>query len=391
MTTMTEPMKTTATAICLCMAMELGSTKWVLAFSRSDGGKSPRRTISAGDLAALKLEMSRAKSKLGLAEESGVRSCYEAGRDGFWVHRELEKLGVENIVIDASSMERAPGRRAKTDNLDVKRLLLCLLRHLRGERVWSVCRVPTPQQEDERRSERELARLKKDRASLKNAVKSGLARHGVQWKGRLPETFDDVVCPSGDPLPRLQLAELNRALGRLRVIEADIDAVWAERQEWLENGGSRRALQIATALMLLKGIGRNFAWTMSLELLSWRRFERGKEVGAAVGLVPTPYRSDKCVDREQGVSKSGSPRLRAMLVEIAWLWLRYQPNTELSRWFEERFGGSGKRSRRVGIVALARKLAVALWGFAEFGICPQGAVFKERGPEVDAFRELIAA
>lgn len=391
MTATTELMNLTAITNCLYMAMELGSTKWLLAFTTGNQGKGHRRQIAAGDLEGLRKALEHARERFDLATDCCVRSCYEAGRDGFWVHRELERLGVENVVVDASSMERARGRRAKTDRIDVMRLLQNLLRHHRGENVWSVCRVPTAQEEDERRNERELARLKKERSSLTNSIKSGLALHGVQWGVRkFPETLDDVRCPNGKPLPPHHLRELNRSLGRLRCIEADIAAVREERERWLESGGSRRVLWLATSLQTLKGIGPNFSWTFALELLSWRTFKRSKEVGAAVGLAPTPYLSDKCVDKEQGVSKSGSPRLRAMLVEIAWLWLRYQPNSELSTWFQERFGGSGKRSRRIGIVALARKLSGVLWNYAENGVCPAGATFKERGPAVDAFRQLSA-
>lgn len=392
MTPTTEPMNANATQPCLYMAMELGSAKWVLAFCRADAQTIRRRTIAARDLAALDAELASARSKLGLPSRCPVYACHEAGRDGFWVHRELEKRGIENVVVDASSMERAPGRRAKTDRIDVARLLRNLLRHRRGERVWSTCRVPTAEQEDERRNEREMARLKRERSALVNVIKAGLALHGVQWgRGKLPASFDETRCPNGEPLPPFHRRELNRSLARLRVIEADIETVRAERERWLEEGGSVRPLKIATALMLLKGIGENFAWTMTLELLGWRRFERPKEVGAAVGLVPTPFRSDQSVDKELGVSKRGMPRLRAMLVEIAWLWLRYQPETKLARWFEERFGGSGKRSRRIGIVALARRLAIALWNYAENGVCPEGAVFKERGPAADAYRRLMAA
>lgn len=390
MTAKTEPMNVTATTSCLYMAMELGSTKWLLAFSTGTG-KHRRRTIAAGDLRALEEELRDARRRLHMPADCMVRSCYEAGRDGFWVHRELDRLGAENLVVDASSMERARGRRAKTDRIDVMRLLQNLHRHYRGEDVWSVCRVPTEQQEDERRNERELARLKKERSSLTNNIKSGLALHGVKWGTKaFPETFDDVRCPNGEPLPARHLRELNRALARHRFVDGQIAAVWEEREQWLEDGGSRDLLKLVTGLQLLKGIGPNFAWTFALELLSWRTFKRSKEVGAAVGLAPTPHLSDKCVDKELGVSKSGSPRLRAMLVEIAWLWLRYQPSSQLSHWFEERFGGSGKRSRRIGIVALARKLAGVLWNYAENGVCPDGAVYKERGPAADAFRQLTA-
>lgn len=390
MTAKTEPMNVTAITICLYMALELGSRNWVLAFTGATAAKTRRRRIEAGDLRALADEITTARAKLGVPADAAVRSCYEAGRDGFWVHRELEQMGIENLVIDASSMERARGRRAKTDAIDVQRLLQNLVRHHRGERVWSVCHVPTAQQEDERRNEREIARLKRERSSLVNAIKSGLALHGVRWgKRKLPETFDAVRGPTGRPLPPRMLKELNRAVARLRYIEGDLAAVQSEREQWLEQGGSHRALLLATALMQLKGIGKNFAWTITLELLGWRHFRRTREVGAALGLVPTPFRSDASVDREQGVSKSGSPRLRAMMVEIAWLWLRYQPHSKLTRWFQERFGGSGKRARRIGIVALARKLAIALWNYAEFGLCPEGAVFKQRGPVVDAYRQLL--
>lgn len=392
MTAKTELMNVTCDPNGLYMAMELGSQKWLLGFTTELKQKTRVRTIAAGDLEALRVEIDRARTHLGLAASCAVRSCYEAGRDGFWVHRELEAMGVQNLIVDAASMERARGRRAKTDRIDVRRLLQHLLRHHRGEQVWSVCRVPTPEQEDERRNEREMARLKKERSSLTNAIKSGLALHGVRWgKRKFPDRFDAVRCPNGQPLPPRLLAELNRALDRVRHIERDIAAVEDERRRWLEQGGSVRALKLATALMLLKGIGPNFAWTMTLEFLNWRTFERAREVGAAVGLTPTPWLSDQCVDKEQGVSKMGLPRLRAMLVEIAWLWLRYQPDSELSRWFEERFGRSGKRARRIGIVALARRLAIRLWDYAENGVCPHGAEFKTRGPAFEAYKQLMAA
>lgn len=351
-----------------CAALELSSTKWKLAFG--DGERSRLVTIDAGDWIALGREVAKARLRLGLAESVALMTCYEAGRDGFWIHRELVKLGIKNVVVDPSSIKvDRRMRRSKTDSLDAHMLLNELLRHVRGEKgVWQVVRVPTIADEDARRLHRERERLTRERTAHTTRVKALLALHGLKL-GNVRHA--DAVLSEVPPGLK---AELVRELERHTLVEKQLQQLAVERAAAIEQRQLPNAEKIEL-LQQLKAIGPTGASTLVSELFGWRSFKNGKQVGACAGLAPTPY-SSGASEREQGISKAGNRRVRTLCVEIAWLWLRYQPESQLAKWFNARFAKGSGRSRRVGIVALARKLLVALWRYTEFGLVPEGALMK---------------
>lgn len=365
---------------CLYLALELGWSKWQLAFTTAVGQKPRLRSIRGRDLAALQVEIRRAKERFDLPSEAGVVSCYEAGRDGFWLHRYLLSIGVENRVVDSSSIEvNRRQRRAKTDRLDVTKLAVLLLRYESGEKgVWSVVRVPRVEEEDLRQLGRELERLKKERTEHSNRIRGLLASQGVDLGSGasvLRRSLEQIRLWDGSPVPPALRARIERERQRLEVVDRQIQELKKQRREQVERP-TCRAEEQAGQLVLLRAIGMNSAWMFATELFSWRRFRNRRQVGGVSGLAPTPYRSGSGLNHEQGISKAGNPRIRSMAVEIAWGWLRWQPQSELSQWFRKRFGPGNSRSRRVGIVALARKLLVALWRYLETGEIPQGAELK---------------
>jgi transposase len=337
------------------------------------------RTIEAGDLRALKAEIEAAKRRFGLAEGCRVLSCYEAGRDGFWVHRFLTSIGVENLVVDSASIEVSRRkRRAKTDRLDARKLLSMLIRWDDGEKkVWAVVEVPSVQAEDARHLHRGLKTLKSEQTRLVNRIKGLLAGHGVRISsiGRdLPEWLREQRQWDGSPLPpglgRRVLIEYDR----LVLTRAQIAAVEKERRRLLKHSQTCDA-EVARKLMKLRAIGDSGGWTISSELLSWRSFNNRKQVGSIAGLTGTPFDSGGS-DREQGIDKAGNKNVRAVAVELAWCWLRHQPHSALSVWYQRRFGAGGKRLRKIGIVALARKLLIALWRWVDQDVLPEGALLK---------------
>jgi transposase len=357
------------------MAIELSASRWRLGLSA--GGQRIRETsIRAGDRERLLLEISAAKRRFGLPEDAEVISCYEAGRDGFWVDRLLSELGVENVVVDAASMKvDRRARRAKTDRIDAKRLLVDLIRHHRGEKdVWKVVRVPSEEQEDQRRLHRDLERLKKEKSQHRSRIFSLLATQGVR-PGSLNaflRELDAARTWDGKPLPPGLKAEIARERDRLRLVEGQIRAIKKEQREQLKQASSPELTKVKV-LTKLRGIGVDSSWLLVMEMFGWRQFNNRGEVGGSAGLGGTPHNSGLS-DHEQGISKAGNPLVRTRAVELAWLWIRYQPQSELSQWFMRRFAGGGSRMRRVGIVAVARKLLIALWHLVEHGVVPQGAV-----------------
>jgi transposase len=362
----------------LYMAMDLGGSKWVLAFSDGRNAKKARtKTVVAGDVPGLFHEVVQAKRKLELAPAARVHCCFEAGRDGFWLHRELVRCGVENLVVDAASLEVSrQGRRAKTDRIDAQRLLSALIRFHDGEtRVLAVVRVPSPEEEDRRRTSRERDRLTSERTRLRSGIHSRLALHGIRTKG-IPSDFAALRGHDGHPLPEHMRRELERMAARLKLVEEQLAAVEDEQLAMLL--ADPNLAPMVTALILLKGIGKVGASVLVLEVFGWRKFSKSKEVGACVGLCPTPWRSDG-ISSEQGVSKRGNPRVRSLMVELAWLWVRYQSESKLSRWFADRFAHGGGRARRVGIVAVARRLLIDLWRYLEHGVVPEGVKFSKAG------------
>jgi transposase len=305
-----------------------------------------------------------------------VHSCYEAGRDGFWLHRWLIDQGVDNIVVDSASIEvNRRARRAKTDRLDGDKLLAMLLRYAAGERrVWSVVRVPTPEQEDARRVHRELGRLVQERTAHISRIRALLVLHNLRVKyvgGRLWQRW---WTGHARELPPRVRAEIERESKRLSLVQEQICTIEAEQRQAV---GANTEPQVA-GLAQLRGIGVGSGWVLAKELFGWRHFRNRREVAGCLGLAPSPYASGES-QTEQGISKAGNRRVRNLMVELAWSWLRYQPQSELSQWFNRRFAGGGKRMRRIGIVALARRLAIALWRYLQDGLIPQGAQLKAIG------------
>ena len=362
----------------LSVGIELSAAKWKLVSGVGVGGRVREKTIEAWDQEALVEELSKAKERLGLPPDAGVYSCYEAGRDGFGVHRLLESLGVRNVVVDPSSIEvNRRFRRVKTDSVDGRTLQNRLARHLGGERkVWSVVRVPTVEQEDARHLHRELRALKTERNRHTNRIRSLLVPQGV--KVPIGKKFEQVLPSlrtwSDDPLPASLVQRLERECVRLRLVEEQILELVRQRRELLRESEDPMVEKVRH-LTQLRGVGENSSWLLVMEMLGWREFRNRRELGALSGLSPTPFRSGEMMI-EQGISKAGIARVRAMMVELAWCWLRFQPQSELSQWFETRYGRGNRRSRRVGIVALARKLLVALWRYLDQGVIPEGAVLK---------------
>ena len=364
--------KDTATVGELYMSLELGDRSWKLTIS--DGRRGPSRySVDAGDTAAVLDCVAKARTRCGVSAEARVHSCYEAGRDGWWLHRWLIAQGIDNIVVDAASIEvNRRARRAKTDRLDGDKLLAMLLRHHGGERVWSVLHEPTPQDEDARRTHRELARLMHERTAHTNRISSLLVLHnlrpriiigGRDWAGWWASHCEQV--------PPVLRVEVERESARLALVKQQIKALEAARRQALDDGKQPLVAQLAQ----LRAIGPRSAWVLVKELFGWRRFANRRELAGCLGLAPTPYDSGGS-QLEQGISKAGNKRARALLVELAWGWLRLQPHSALTQWFNRRFAAGGKRMRRIGIVALARRLAIALWRYLEHGEIPAGATLK---------------
>jgi transposase len=377
----TRPDESTGKSEVLYLSFELGRKEWKLAFTVARGQKPRIRTIPAGDRAAVQEEIALARQRFALSEAVRVVSCYEAGRDGFWIHRFLTVIGVENVVVDSSSIEvNRRARQAKTDGLDVQKLLSLLLRYHDGEsRVWSVVRVPSVEQEDGRQLSRDWEVLKKERTLHRNRIQALLASQGgrLELKAGLAERVESLRLWDGSPLPSELQLRLKREWERLELVETQIRELKTQREEKIAEGGSV-AMRLIQQLMLLRAIGTTSAWVFVQEFFGWRQFRNRREIGALAGLSPMPYRSGESLNHEQGISKSGNVRLRTMAIEIAWAWLRYQPQSQLSLWFQERYGPGTRRSRRVGIVAVARKLLVALWRYLETGVLPEGAVLKSK-------------
>lgn len=361
----------------LYLAFELGSSKWTLAFTIS-AAQAPRlRSVAAGDLAALEREIEQARRRFGVAETAPLISCYEAGRDGFWLHRWLVSRGVQNVVVDSSSIEvNRRSRRAKSDRLDAMKLLHLLMRWAQGERkVWSVVRVPTPEAEAARQVTREIDTVRQDRTRVRNRIHALLATQGVRCSltCRFPARLAQLQTGDGRPLPVIWQARLTREWAQLQTIETRLRELRQGRLATLARTAPAVAA-VAVKLTQLRGIGETGAAICSTELFGTRTFTNRRQVGGLLGLVTLPYRSDQHV-QDQGISKASRTELRRVAIQLAWCWLRYQPQSALSRWFHTRFG-TGGRSRRVGIVAVARKLMIALWRFAEAGTIPDGAQLK---------------
>ena len=366
------------TETALYVALELGERKWKIACTPSIGQAPRLRQLDARDLAQLMVEIQAAKARFGLPADAPVYTCYEAGRDGFWLHRALTACGIHNTVVDSASIEvNRRARRTKTDSLDAVKLVTMLIRYHNGEpRVWRVVRVPTAADEDRRQLHRELAVLKRDRTALVCRIKSLLALQGVAGGARavVPADVDRLRMWNGEALPKELAERVKRECARVASLDAQIRELVRKRKHALRHGGGR-AFTLIRKLMKLRGIGVESSWIYVMELFAWRELRTVREVGALAGLTPAPYQSGD-MRHDLGITKAGNRHVRAIAVEIAWGWLQHQPQSELAQWYQRKFGHGGSALRRKGIVALARKLLVALWKYAERDELPAGAALK---------------
>ena len=365
----------------LYIAFELSQNKWKLGFC--DGNKMRFTSMAARNLEQLQAEIEKVKLRFSLDDDVRIVSCYEAGRDGFWLHRYLLSCEVENIVVDSSSIEvNRRKRRTKTDRIDARKLLRMLMRYHGGERkLWSVVRVPSEEAEDGRTLNRELEVLRKERNMHRNRIYGLLIQQGIQIRNPSSKEFlnelDSLQTWDGKELSPDFKDRVEREYNRLKMVEEQIKLLKKERERRVQSADSA-ALRKVAQLRTLYGIGVTSSWDFVMEMFSWREFRNRKEVGAFPGLTPTPYDSGGS-RREQGISKAGRARIRVLSIQISWGWLRFQPQSKLSRWYMERFAGGGSRMRRIGIVAVARRLLIDLWRYLEYGVVPEGARLRTVG------------
>jgi transposase len=364
----------------LYLALELSWTSWKLAFTVGAGQRPRLRSIPARDTDALIREIRAARRRFSLPEETSVISCYEAGRDGFWLHRFLQRHRVENLVVDSASIEvNRRRRRAKSDGLDAAKLVGMLIRwHLGERKLWGMVRVPTVADEDRRQLHRELIELKAQRTEHTNRIKGLLAGLGlsIPIDDGLLDRLAKLRQWDGTELPGGLRQRILREFERWRLVGRQIHDLEAERTRQIRDPETAQGEQVRL-LLKLRGIGENAAWLLVREFFGWRGIRNRRQLASLAGLAPTPYDSGE-VRHEQGISKAGNRRVRWMMIELAWGWLRYQPESELSRWYQRRFAAGNTRLRKVGIVAVARKLLVALWKYLETGEVPAGAVVLEK-------------
>jgi len=365
------------------VSLELSRSKWlVTSLSPGSGEKMSKHVVDADDSAALLglLGQLVAKARDRTGRTVGVVTIQEAGLDGFWLHRRLEAAGIESHVVDPASVAVSRRRRrAKTDRIDGEALLRTLLAYKRGEpRVCSMVRPPEPEEEDRRRLIRERKTLVDERTLHVNRIKGLLFAQGVSDYEPLRRNrrarLTELTTGDGRPLPQYLVAQIGRELDRLELLIEQIKAVEAERDALLAQA-SQEEVSRPAMLLALVGIGSEFAAVLWSEGL-FRHFDNRKQVAAYAGLAPSPWQSGK-VCREQGVSKAGNPRLRRTMTQLAWLWLRHQPDSALSKWFEERVRRNAGRYKKPTIIALARKLLVALWKYVTAGVVIEGAVMKQ--------------
>lgn len=374
---------TTALVDCarIFAAIELSKKTWLLAIYRPSLDRTSQYRVKPGDAAHLLELLGRARQQeeRELGQTIGISCCYEASYDGFWLHRQLEAAGVENFVIDPTSLlVNRRARRAKTDRIDVRGLLRSLIAWLRGDK--DVCRMvhpPSPAEEDARRTHRERQRLIKERVGHVNRIKGLLATQGIYdhqpiHKDRR-QAFAELRTADGEPLPSRLRQELERELTRLELVLDQVRQVEAERDAVLD-AAKHNETSVMAQLIKLKSIGPEAATILGLEMF-YRDFTNRRQVAAYAGLTPSPFDSG-FKNRDQGISKAGNALVRKTLIEIAWIWLRWQPDSALSQWFKQRTTHQKSRGLRINIVALARKLLIALWRFVTTGVVPEGAVLK---------------
>jgi len=377
------PISTIEEKAAIFVSIELSKKSWLTGIHTPLADKIGLHKLEAGDSAGLLALIHRITEKVVRAtgKPVKVRSCYEAGYDGFWLHRILDEAGIINHVIDPASIRvNRRARRAKTDRIDAIGMLRALMAFQRGEdQVFSVVQVPSIEREDARRVHRERERLIKERIQHVNRIKGLLATQGIYDYEPLRchriDQFGALKTAMGTAIPRHLRNEIMRHLQRLELVLEMIGVVEAERDavvkgETADNESGRKIKQLVT----LKAIGPQFATVLVGEVFH-KEFANRRQLASYAGLTPSPFNSGSLV-REQGISKAGNPRARTTMIEMAWLWLRYQPNSALSQWFRERVGKGAGRIKRIAIVALARKLLIALWRFLETGLIPDGVEMK---------------
>jgi len=371
-------------AICCVLAIELSKKRWIVAVNTPLSDKISRHTLKPSDGKELLDLCERIRTRVAKETTKRVEmvSCYEAGYDGFWLHRLLQAHDIRNHVIDPASLQvDRRARRAKTDRVDAERLLRSLMAYLRGEpKVWSVVRVPSVAEEDDRRLHRERGRLINERIQHVNRIKGLLAIHGIYdyqplRRDRI-QRLEQLHTADGRTLPPRLEAEILRELQRLEIvigmiktIEAERDAIASANTE-TERGSVKKIQHLAK----IKSIGPEFATTLVGEVF-YRSFDNRKQLASYVGLTPAHFQSG-AMSRDQGISKAGNAKARTVMIELAWLWLRHQPDSDLSVWFRDRVGKLKGRIRRITIVAVARKLLITLWRYLETGLVPKGAALK---------------
>jgi transposase len=379
-----EPTAIRTNLAAIFVSMELSRSIWMItSLSPGGGEKMSKHSVSAGDIAALLARFSELKQRAfaRIGKPFPIIVIEEAGLDGFWIHRVLEREGIESYVVDPASIATSRRRRrAKTDRIDGETLVRALLAYKRGEpRVCAMVRAPTPENEDSRRLSRERKTLTVERIQHVNRIKGLLFSQGVSGYEPLRhnrrQRLDELKTGDGRPLPTHLKAQISRELDRLELLIQQVKAVETERDALLAPAAKIGQPPAPQAMLLdLKGIGAEFAAVLWSEGLC-RNFANRRQIGAYAGLAPTPWQSGS-VAHEQGVSKAGNPRLRTTMIQLAWLWLRHQPQSALALWFKERVSHSGGRLKKTTIVALARKLLVALWKYVTAGVVIEGAVVK---------------
>ena len=380
-----RPVAATTIGSDLCaifISLELSRSTWlVTSLSPGHGEKMSKHSVKAGDIAALLARFSKLRTKAcaRTGKSLPIVVIQEAGLDGFWIHRVLLSEGIESHVVDAASVATSRRRRrAKTDRIDGETLLRALLAYSRGEpRVCSMVRAPTPEDEDRRRICRERKVLIMERVQHVNRIKGLLFSQGVSGYEPLHRDrraqLDALQTGDGRRLPQHLKAQICRELDRLELVLEQIKAVETERDALL-NAEQTKVAAPPPMLLALHGVGPEFASVLWSEGLS-RHFDNRRQVAAYAGLAPTPWQSGS-INREQGISQSGNPRLRTTMIQLAWLWIRHQPVSALTLWFKDRNERTGGRRRKTTIVALARKLLVALWKFVSAGVIIEGAMMR---------------
>jgi transposase len=364
------------------VAVELSQRSWLVTMYCPDRDKISRHKLEGGDHAGLLalIDRMRERAARALGATPAVVSCYEAGYDGFWLHRLLMAAGITNHVFDPASIavdQRA--RRVKTDRIDGEKMLRTLMAYLRGEpRVVRVVRVPTPEQEDVRRATRERVRLTKEQTAHTNRVKALLRLLGLAVGNPRRRDFLTWLAKQrdwqGEGVPPRMLAEIKHEHARLMLVREQLDELSQASAEADPTPAAAQMAQRSQLLLKIRSLGPAFATTLTNEVF-YKDFRNRREVASYFGLTPSPWQSGG-IDREQGISKAGNPRARENAIELAWLWLRHQPDSALTREYRRRTLNASKRIKRIAIVTLARKLMVALWRYLTTGLVPDGAMLK---------------